>query len=505
MNIGINDPIHIAKSFAPYELRGWLKKSISIPYGKVGIVLFKDGRKKLLPSGKSLLLNPVSRLRGDGIGMLVGYFHDGPFDLNARFDNLLTGDDELLDVQLVLNLEVSDPSIFFTKMVVPIRHLEELPGYGIQPVRNTLARIFAQYEREDLLYHIPTENLIGELYVALSKLTPEFGARLHAISYLFMTRSEDRLIVGDKFKQFATTHESKQNEQFIDKVDDYDPIKEVGMSGVFSIRSNEKKALSEILRDIKNSRIVEKSKKVHWLLWSLKGLNTEEMDEKDIGNIRYWRALEFRWVFAFLTIGAVTTYFLYRSSIDFNNAEMTGLLVGIWGSIITLIINRLKKIVEKQEYMYSLKNSWASEENIIYINDRDKKEVDELVRRQCTNELTHVQEVMNNARKTVYDAGNSDLALKIKELEQKIEAQRNRYLSPDNNSPFYVSGTPIKESEWNMLLDKEEETLILVKNFGEMAEKFRLLLPEVSAEDLRKVEQYAEKLENQMYARSRLV
>ena len=67
------DTIPIAKVFSPHELHGWLKKSVTIPMGKTGLVLYRGGRQRLLPAGKHLVLNPFTRLRGDGIGMLAGF------------------------------------------------------------------------------------------------------------------------------------------------------------------------------------------------------------------------------------------------------------------------------------------------------------------------------------------------------------------------------------------------------------------------------------------------
>jgi len=502
-----NGPTPVAKSYAPYELRGWLKKTVNIPQGKIGIVQFKNGKQKTLPAGKSLILNPFTRLRGDGIGMLVGFLPDGPFDLGARFESLLTGDDELLDVDMLMNFEVSDPALFFTRLVVPVIELFELPVFGIKPFTQSVARVCSQYEREDLLYRIPTENLVTELSGYLTRLMPELGIRLKNISYLLMTRPEDRLIIGEKLAQLAGSLNPIQQERVSAGFNDKDVVESKGgfISEPFSLRSKERKPLTEILQDLHTSRVLEKRSRAHWLLRSLQGPQSDEFDQRQMQQIRSYRAMEFRWLLLFVGVGALITYLLYRSRIDINSAEMIGLLAGTWGSIITLVINRLKKIVEKQELLHLRNSAWASEDNLKYVTEKDKKEVDQLVRKQCVNELAHAQEIMNKARKDLYDIGNTELALQIKQLEQKLEGQRTSILSPDFVSPFYISDSPVRESEWSRVLDQEEDILILVKNFGKMTEKFRLSLPDVSKEDLNKIEQFAVNLEDQMYARSRLV
>ena len=502
-----NSPPPVAKSYAPYELRGWLKKAVNIPPGKIGIVLYGNGVQKILPAGKSLLLNPYTRLRGDGVGMLVGFVPESPFDLGARFESLLTGDDELLDLQMLMSFELIDTARFFTSLVVPVKELVELPDFGIKPFKQSIAGVISQFEREDLLYHIPTENLASEISASLARLVPKFGIRLKSISYLLMTRPEDRMIIGEKLEQLAGSLDTIQQEQAIADINNKQLSEtKVGFFPVtFSMRSMERKPLAEILEDIRNSRALENKSRSHWLLRSLQAPQAEEMSQGEIQQIRSFRAMEFRWIFIFIAIGSIITYFLYRSRIDINNVEIIGLLVSIWGTIFTLAIIRLKKIVEKQELLHSRNSAWASVDNIRYINNKDKREIDKLVRNHCVKELAHTQEILNKVRKHFYDTGNTELALQIKQLEQKLEEQRTTILSPGFVSPFYIADASVRESDWNRILDQEEDILILAKNFGEMAEKLRLSLTEVSKEDVNKVELLAATLEDQMYARSRLV
>lgn len=490
----------VAKVFSPLELRGWLKKSVAIPPGKTGIALYRNGKTRTLTPGKTLLLNPFTRLRGDGIGMLVGYVPSDPFKLAARYENLLTGDDELLDVNLLLEVRVIDPAIFFSSVVVPVGEVIELPDFGSQPIHDSLERVVSQYEREDILRRIPSDRLSSEVRAAIQPGMSGFGLELHSIFHLFFKRSEDRLVTEEKLAALesrvgqpeAAAREGEQpGSQLLDD------------SG--RLLSNEKRPLADLIDDIHTFRRLERSPRAHWIFRSIQEPKMDGLSEQEKTTIRKYRGLEFRWAFFFLLIGAGITYLLFRSKLDLNSTEMIAFLTGTWASMISLILARLKKVVEKQENLFYESNTRGTKDAPRFIATEEKQGVEKLVRQQCAGEVQHTRELMNSAREDVFRNGNAELALRIKELEKRLETQKEKIINTSSYVPYYLADTPIRESEWKKILDREEEILLQAKSLGRMAEKFRSLAPNVQTVDLEKLENQSRQLEDLLYARSRIV
>jgi hypothetical protein len=181
-----------------------LGKSLLIPQGKNGIVVLANGDCKTLPAGKSMILDPVARFKGDGIGMQIGIIPSEPFDMGARFENLLSGDDELLDVNLLLRVKVSDAKLFFRNVVVPAGELSDLPELENEALHYQMEKIVQQYAREDLIRHIPTERLVGEIIDKNGKDFQRIGLKIIDVPLLLLRRSEDRLIIDEKLGELET-------------------------------------------------------------------------------------------------------------------------------------------------------------------------------------------------------------------------------------------------------------------------------------------------------------
>ncbi|HPS41273.1 MAG TPA: SPFH domain-containing protein [Anaerolineaceae bacterium] len=497
------DPIPIAKVFSPQELHGWLKKAVTIPAGKTGVVIYHDGRQRLLPAGKHLVLNPFTRLRGDGIGMLAGFVPAQSFRLGARFENLLTGDDELLDAALVTEPIVNDPVEFFTRMVVPAGELKELQPAGTQALQHALENFFSRYEREDLLHRIPAETVNTEIYSSLRQLFPQMGLELNTLPQVFLKRSEDRLLVEDKLAEIENrvrkAPAALENQPLTSNPD-------ASLDEDAPRLMNEKKPLSELLEDIHLFRNLEKAPRPHWILRSLHDPNMEGLSDKDKIAIRKYRGLEFRWLFVFLAIGAGITYLLFTSKLDLNTPELIGFTTTVWASIFSLIITRLKKIVEKQESLaFQSMGMVSGLDTPRFISQEEKLGLDKMVRQQAANELQHARSLLNESRERVFSAGNAALALRIKEFEKSLEMQVEKVSKSDSIAPHYLSSSPVKAADWSRILDQEEALLLQTKRMGKMAEKVRAQSPSLTSEDLDKLIQMAQALDDGLYARSRIV
>jgi hypothetical protein len=229
------------------------------------------------------------------------------------------------------------------------------------------------------------------------------------------------------------------------------------------------------------------------------------MRDKEWIKLKKWRRMEFGWFLLFILLGAGVTYVIYRSRLDLNHSEVIGLLLGTWGAIITFIIARLKNIVEKQEKLVWGSGSRDKNANDRFVTHQDKQEVNSLILQQCQNEMRLAQEKMNDARSLVFRAGDTELALQIREIEKRIGDMVSKINTPGFPSPYYLSDTPVRESEWSRILDREEEILVIAKNLGVITDRFHLAAPQVALTDLRKVEQLALHLIDQLHARSRIV
>ena len=499
--------VPIAKVLTVNELSGWLGKSLIIPVGKQGVLVDTDGSCKVLPPGKNKILSPLARINGKGLGLRAGYIPADMFDVVARYENLLSGDDEFLDVDLILKVKVIDPQVFFVNFVCPIGELYELPNFGKESLKNKIKQVVGQYERTDVIHNIPSERLVEELFLEIKEIFPGMGLQLMEVSLLVFKCSEDRLLVEDKLAELEMKLDENR-EEYTDRESE-DQVKLNTFANEIlpksaGLRSKGNKSFAEVVKSLQQFRQYKWMPKQHWLLKSMQTPKDLELDQKTKLALKKWRSIKLRWIALLLLIGAASTYLLYRFGINMRSESVATFLIGIWGLIISLMISTLKQMVEKQELLIFGSKNWSDFEVAHFISQNDRREADHLVRQQCSNELRNTQETLNELRGIVFQSNKTDLALRIKGLEKELEKRKEDFLSSGYGTPFYLSDIPVNESDWQRILDREEEILSLTKNLAGMAEDARMSAEEVEIKDMEKIESQLYFLEAQFKNRSRL-
>ncbi|MHC1783635.1 MAG: hypothetical protein AB9891_12925 [Anaerolineaceae bacterium] len=275
------------------------------------------------------------------------------------------------------------------------------------------------------------------------------------------------------------------------------------LPGSASLRTKGKKSIGELLKGLQNLQLVENTPRHHWRLAALRAAQPDELDRETIKALDKWRFLEILWISFLLVTGVVVTYTLFQLDLNWKSPEVIGFLIGIWGVVITSIIASVKKLVEKKEaLLLRTTNLQNIEKNQVSFADR--KQVDQMVRQQCLNEIHRVFETLFETRGVIYRFGKTELAGMIKEFEQEVEDWKAKIQNPAFATPYYLSVPSVNQSDWTKLLDQEEEVLGLSKGLGKAVEAFRLTGADAGPEDLEKIKQHLYALENNFFDRSRL-
>jgi hypothetical protein len=499
--------IPVAKSYSIKELTGFWGKWFRVPPGKLGVILHKDGICSTFFPGKRPVIRPFERLTQRESGIRIGYIPQGPFSLPARFEAIKTGDAEFIDIQMVLQLKVIDPKIFFPMVVVPVGELIEFPDFGKVLIRDKIWQVMNHYERDDILRRIPTDKLVKEIVETIALCFTGVGLQLMDIPLVLIERSEDRLIKEEELIELQAKVEEKQQAPDLEKDVESDLVENIANTVLpesASLRFRKGKPFSEVIDNLQHLRNLQSSHKQHWLLRSLINPVSTEIDPKTKNAIKRWRSLEINWILILLLIGVAISYLIYRFHLNFKSAEIVGFLVGIWGLIISFILNSLKKLVEKSEAILLRSSPFSDLENVRLVKLEDRREVDRLVRGQSANEVKRTLEVISETRGVVYRAGNTELALQIKEFERELEDRKSKFNDLSYGIPFYLSQAMVTDSDWKIELDKEEEILDQLKEMEILAENFRIAAPAVELADLKKIEKHLLAVENLFYSRTRI-
>jgi hypothetical protein len=105
---------------------------------------------------------------------------------------------------------------------------------------------------------------------------------------------------------------------------------------------------------------------------------------------------------------------------------------------------------------------------------KDRQVIDRIVREQCQLELGIQKETLNELRSRVFHAGDTDLALEMRQIEQKIEDFIAK--TKDDNfgaAPYLRSDIRISEKTWLTFMDSEEILLIQAALLTENVHCFR--------------------------------
>ena len=495
-NVQNSSPVPLARAFLLKELPGWIAKSLEVPPGRRGICMDKQNRLRLFPPGRHPLLSAIERIGGGGAGLRAGYLPDHPFAAWLNAENLLSGDDILLETRLLVMVEVIDPARFFTEQVLPRKQIQsgqvDLSQAEIYNALGTLAR---RYAAADLICGLPTDRLLPQIQAVLRASLGNQGLGLDTIQFISFLQSEDRIKVAEKVqtmeerlqnielqKQMAAIENQAQLEDFIKQLDP-ELVERGGLRPVFQPASAQPdgtpggvSSLFDSLRARFSAANKQEKNNRHWVLDDLLGRFRKKDEEKlpQRRFERFWWVSRGLWMAFLILMGIGLTFLALWLTQVFSWTSLKEILIGIWSFILFGLLESIKVLYEKREQISEKK--W-SKPGITYLDDlsgNNRQQVDQIMRDQAQRDLNHIRELLNDVRSRVYRAGNEDLALRIRELERKFESASAHIKDPNfGSAPYLDPKLHINSHVWNNMLDYDELLLIRGTALSEDAQEIQ--------------------------------
>ena len=458
----------LAQAFSLKELPGWLGKTLLVPPGRQGIALNTAGRVRLFRPGQQKVLSAVERLSGQGAGLRAGYLPAQGFQASLKAANLLSGDNELLDASLLCQVEVADPARFFAEVVIPQGQVKAgLIDLSQALSLETIGALAARYAAADLVRGLPTQRLAGELSAVLEPALGGLGLRLAALQWIVFWRAAQRVEIAAKAqaleerlkeleldKEMAEMERKARREDFARQLQDETaarPVEAVGPTP----------PPVETMRGWLTIDTSKESGKRHLRIEGLLGERKKKTEETPPARRQMQRWLTWR-IIALVVLGSIAcliTAILYRLAQNASwDVKWEALLI-IWGPLLAVFIESAVSFFKKREDLEEI--FWQSKGYTVLddLSRNNRQRADQLVREQTAGDLGHVRQILNDVRSRVYSAGNEALALRLRELERKVDARRNDVLNPQFGAAPYVSDLKISRLVWDSMLDQDEELL----------------------------------------------
>ena len=489
----------LGRAFRLKELPGWIGKFLDVPVGRIGVCVQASGRGRTFSSGRHWLLTAVQRLRGQGIGMAAGYVIQGEFISLLKGPCLLSGDGELLDLDLTCTLGMVDAVKFFTDVVLPAG---EIRATGLildqEAAHNALNAVTTKYAAADLVHGIPP-RLIGELHNSLSTLLGTQGVEIRNIQLVVFSRPEDRLKIAEKTQvlkerlsnvelqsKMAAIETQAQLNDFIQQLDpELQNVANFQMNSQDSGKSYtaNKPGLEDTIRGwfgSKSNAEGGKGGRVANLLRTKKA-NEGPIVKPQRPRRHWWLPrtvwVSFVWIIAILLTVLINT--LAKAASLNNRVE---LLLAIWGFAIFVTLESLKWLYEKREEIDETVWMLPGYQQLDSLVGNDRQRADELVREQSCKELLHIRDVLQEIRSREYKRGKTEMALKLRnEFEKHAEECAEKIGSADFGRPPYVTDLRISQHAWHHMLDYDEGLLIYANG---LSDKVHLLQQKSHSDEL---------------------
>lgn len=494
----------LAKAYPLQELQGWISKKMVVPPGRTGIALFMDGKTVVFTPGENRVMTKRERMMGKGAGFWAGYIPAGNFNASISVTNLLSGDDRLLDLNILCDVAVKDQKKFFLDVVIPSR---EISNQGIvvdlTEVFSSFASFTRNYSADDLAGGLLDDEITRKAESLLAVMLPGKGLGLESVSLISIWKQEDRVeierqlfILDQKMKdlEFEKKLTEIENKQELEQLLNNNGIELPQQATILAPGANGNKAakIKEWIKNVTNDDQPGHNFRLKSLLVKKE---IEAGSPKKSPILKNWWVPRTIWI-SIVLLGAIfATFYLNNASEKIKWLGQPEFYVAIWMFALSVLIESISKLFKQWESFFA---DVAKPTNILGLDNikfSNKATIDQIIRDQSAMELSLQRDVINESRSRIYRLGNEDLALEIKRIEQKIENFIPKIRDLKIGRPVYLrEDVKLNKTGWNLLMDEEE--IILVKA-ALLTEEAQALQAKVSSPEQvsPKVSEYEAKLD----------
>lgn len=506
------------------DLEGWADKFLVVPPERLGVVIYPNGEVRSFPPGRHKILSALDRLQGKSVGLQAGYITLGDYTASLKLAYMLSGDGELLDGVLVCALEVGDPGRFFQRVILP---LDELRNRAIEldatPVQEALGALTPQYAAGDLARGRLDSSLFSRAEASLGAFLDGLGLRLRVISLLAISRSENRAVIAEKAQKLRERLQSVEIEQKMADIENQlqledfihqvaPGVEDIAHFGTPSAGADSSKApkggLGRALGQWLGaaSSQAQKARPVLENLFNRKQAEAAFPIPKTPRQPKRWWLGRVIWMLAVIGLGIILSLVFSWIAYLAGWESTTEVMIIIWGFVITVILESVKYLYEKRELLAEeawMKHGYQHLDNLV---GNDRQWADALVREQCANELSHINDVISAVRSREYQRGKIELALEIKnKLERNLEDCLEKVRRGDFGRPPYVTDVHISQRGWENMLDNDEDLLLYANVLSDRADLFQQKSHkgELNSETISEFDAEISKFRNRFFERGR--
>ena len=435
-----------------------IHRHYDFPPDSVGFAISSD-QFEMLDQGGDDIFSQLGNKKID----FVGYFPKHPFLALMAIDKVLSGDGQLIDLRLELQIAVEEPQSFIEKVLFVDKAIPK-NDYYLKSIdyAEEIAVFLYQYEANDIISARLGPELEANIKQNLGKLLRKNGLRLLGIKGISVWHSSERATVMSKIAsnlgKIKTQNDLNvflQNESLQDKV------------SVQQLDTNDKADDHGAWFDsLKAIFTTEESGRNYRMKRIINSIKTKIEQGPTEVKPRWW-ITTITWIVLSLLSGYGLTMLIIGKSQTLSPWKIATLVLN-WLGILTFIfyriwwlVKKIKKVKQNAHAVEAAKPKLSTGEGANQLKQSNKEEVNRRVREQVANELRHQKNVLEGLRTKAYKAGFDDQALYIHQLLKVVEDKTNLVLNPTYAVPVYLQDTrKLTEENWEALLDGEETLLI---------------------------------------------